>query len=100
MKKNPHFKFLSVLSLILLIFASCVSDIDLANVSKNAKIDQSLGLPIGEANLTIMDLFDKFGLSNNVNTTKEEISYLSTVSCEYKLESFSLTGELPVFIIA
>jgi len=97
MKKNPHFKFLSVLSLILLIFASCVSDIDLANVSKNAKIDQSLGLPIGEANLTIKDLFDKFGLPSEIDTTQNEIAYQKSFSGEYKLQSFNLNDSLPPY---
>jgi len=97
MKKNPHFKFLSVLSLILLIFASCVSDIDLANVSKNAKIDQSLGLPIGEANLTIKDLLDKFGLPSEIDTTQNEITYQKSFSGEYKLQSFHLNDSLPPY---
>ena len=97
MRKNLHFKLLSVLCLIILIFSSCVSDIDLANVSKNAKIDQSLGLPIGEANLTIKDLLDKFGLPSEIDTTQNEIAYQKSFSGEYKLQSFNLNDSLPPY---
>ena len=97
MRKNLHFKLLPVLCLVMLIFSSYVSDIDLANVSKNAKIDQSLGLPIGEANLTIKDLLDKFGLPSEIDTTQNEIAYQKSFSGEYKLQSFNLNDSLRSF---
>ena len=98
MKKHLLFKVSLILSLILLIFISCVSDIDLSNISKTAKIDQSIGLPIGEANLSIKDLLKKFGLPSNIDTLSNEIFYQASTEGVYNFRPFNLIDSVKPYV--
>ena len=94
MKKKLYFKLSVVLGLILLIFISCISDVDLSNISNKVKIDQSIGIPVGEATLSIKDLLTKFGLPSNIDTLSNEIFYQASTTGEYLYKPFNLVDSL------
>ena len=94
MKKKIYFKASLAFCLILIFFISCMSDVDLSNISKTAKIDQSIGLPIAEVNLSIRDLFTKFGLPNNIDTVSNEIYYQVNTPGEYNFKPFNLVDSI------
>lgn len=94
MRTKLYFKLSPVLSLILLICTSCISDVDLSNISKNVKIDQSLGIPVSEANMTIKDLLTKFGLPSNIDTLSNEIFYQANITGEYNFHPINLADSL------
>ncbi len=51
MKRKIILNCLSVILISFGMFTSCMSDVDLSNISDELKIDQSLVLPIGEATI-------------------------------------------------
>ena len=59
MKKNSVIRFLSLSLISSFSLTSCMTDVDLTNISDNLKIDQSLVLPLGEASLTLQDILNQ-----------------------------------------
>ena len=98
MKRNSDLKsILLIFTIILLFFNSCMSDVDLLNVSKDIKIDQSLVIPVGEAKLTIKDVLNKFGLPTGIDTLSTEIYMQNTASTEYTFKPVNLADSVKPF---
>ena len=76
---------------------SCLSDVDLLNVSKDIQIDQSLVIPVGEAKLTISDIFRKFGLPGNIDPLSNEIYFQNSISTEYTFKPINLADSVKPF---
>jgi len=94
MKIVLNFKHLLAFYLLVILTTSCLSDVDLLHISKDAKIDESLVLPIGEANMSIKDMFKKWGMPTNIDTLSNEIYYTTTGSSEFSFHPFSLVDSL------
>ena len=64
MKRNYTFKFLSIICVLSFVLSLCNSGIDLSNIfDSSIKINESLVLPIGKANLTTNNIFEvKMGI--------------------------------------
>ncbi|MEI8273763.1 MAG: hypothetical protein WCG08_14200 [Paludibacter sp.] len=98
MKRNSITKStLFIFSSLFFLFNSCISDVDLLHISNEIKIDQSLVLPIGEAKLTINDIFMRFGMPSGIDTLSNEIYYQNTSSTEYTFKPVNLTDSIKPF---
>lgn len=82
----------------LLLINSCTNDINLLSISTDAKIDQSLVLPVAEAKLTINDIITKLGLPSGIDTLNNEISYLNTTNAEFLFKPFNIADSLKPFV--
>ncbi len=90
--------FLLVISSIgFFFFSSCVTDYDFFDVSTDIKIDESLVLPVAEANVTVDDLLKKFGLPDNVDTTNSQISYVDTFQFEFNYPDLNRADTIKPF---
>lgn len=59
------------------IFYACSSGIDLSAIDDSSiKLDESLVMPIGEANLTVKDVINRIGLPSELDTASNEINFL------------------------
>ena len=97
MKRNSKSTLL-IFSFILLLFNSCMSDVDLLNISNDLKIDQSLVIPVGEAKVTINDIFRKLGvLPTGIDTLSTEIYYQNISSMEYSFKPVNLSDSIKPF---
>lgn len=92
MKKKSLLKSLYLLWLSPILFASCVSDVDLANFSKDIKIDESLVFPIGKDSLSIKDILTGLKLNNSFITDADTIKFLVSDSSEYTLKDKDFTA--------
>ena len=92
--KRKNIKFYIFSLLIGLITASCLSDVDLINFSKDIKLDESLVFPIGDAKVTIKDILNKYGLPQNIDTTNTEISYVNSFSTEFKFDNLNFRDSI------
>ena len=99
MKRNLISKSsILILSTILVIFNSCLSDVDLLNISNDIKIDQSLVVPIGEAKVTINDIFKRFGVPSGIDTLSNDIYYQNMSSIEYAFKPVNLADSIKPFV--
>jgi len=92
--KRKILKFYIFPLLICLFTASCLSDVDLINFSKDIKLDESLVLPVGDAKVTIKDILSKYGLPQNIDTTNTEISYVNSFSAEFKFDNLNFRDSI------
>ncbi|MDO9153049.1 MAG: hypothetical protein Q7U47_04970 [Paludibacter sp.] len=69
--------------------SSCMNDVDLANISSDVKIDQSLVLPLGEINLTLKDMLNQLE-TEMINTSGNEINILMFDTLGYELGNINL----------
>jgi len=98
MKRNCILKFLSIICVLSFVFSSCNSGIDLSDIDDpTIKIDESLVLPLGEANLTLKDVIEKIGLPTGVDTIANEIYFQWAFYDEFSFEKFSLADSIRPF---
>jgi hypothetical protein len=98
MKRNYWLKFLSIICVFLFILSSCNSGIDLSVIEDpSIKIDESLVLPIGEANLTIKDVIEKIGLPTGIDTLANEIYFQWAFADEIGFKTLNLTDSIKPF---
>jgi len=97
-RKSISVTTLLIFNSILLLFSSCMSDVDLLNISNELKIDQSLVIPVGEAKLTINDIFKKFGVPSGIDTLSNDIYYQNTSSMEYAFKPVNLADSVKPLI--
>lgn len=88
---------LVVFSISVFFFSSCVTDYDFFDVSTDIKIDESLVLPVAEANVTLGDLLKKFGLPDNIDTTNSLISYADTFKFEFNYADLNRADTIKPF---
>lgn len=91
--------FLMVFAMTMFLLISCVNDVDLLKISNDLKINQSLVIPLGEANLTIKDIIAKLGIPANVDTLNSEIYYQNLSTAEYTFRLFNLADSIKPFKI-
>ncbi len=70
-------------------FTSCV-DIDLTNISKDVQINESLVVPIGEAELSIGDILDKITLPDGIVTDVDTIKFVTEFNNEYSFRNVDM----------
>ena len=87
-----------ILSTVLVLFNSCLSDVDLLNISNDIKIDQSLVIPVGEAKVTINDIFKRFGVPSGIDTLSNDIYYQNISSIEYAFKPVNLADSIKPFV--
>lgn len=92
MKKKSIIKCLSALLVSSATLTSCMSDIDLSNISKDVKIDESLVVPIGEASYTIEDLIKKFDTKGTftINPDSADVFFDQVANSEFKFREIDL----------
>jgi len=96
MKKNTFFIFLFSVWTFSILFISC-NNVDLINFSKDIKFDESLVLPIGETNLTVKDIFSRFGVPNDVDTINNEVYFQWSVKDEMSYNSLNFADSILPF---
>ena len=86
MKKNSVIRFLSLSLISSFSLTSCMTDVDLTNISDNLKIDQSLVLPLGEAGLTLQDILNKLDTVENIGSEDNQIfvQYSDSLLWDYR----------------
>ena len=89
MKKKLVFLYSIMVGLLGFNLTSCV-DINLSNVSKDVQINESLVLPIGEANLNVGDLLSKFNLPNQIVTDADTINFVTEINKDYTFLNVNL----------
>lgn len=91
-------KKIFAMSLISLAFIySCVNDIDLSDFSKEAVIDQSLVIPVGEANITLADILNQINMSDIIGTEGTSIYAYYRDSLDWMLRDISfMDGLVPL----
>ncbi|MFT3753877.1 MAG: hypothetical protein QM800_13695 [Paludibacter sp.] len=98
MKRNCRLKFLSIICVFPFFLLSCNSGIDLTDIDDpSIKYDASLGLPLGEANLTVKDVINKIGLPSGVDTLANEIYQQWTFTDEMGFKTLSLADSIKLF---
>lgn len=98
MKRNSRLKFLSIICVLSFILSSCNSGIDLSVVDDpSIKIDGSLAIPIGEANLTVKDVIEKIGLPTGVDTVASEIYLQWAFTDEMGFKTLNLADSIKPF---
>jgi len=76
MKRNYKSIFLPVFCVFLYILSSCSTGIDLSNIDDTSiKLDESLILPVAEANLSVKDILSNIALPPGVFTSDNEIFF-------------------------
>lgn len=82
---------------ICLFLVSCLSDLDLTNISKDVQLDQSLVLPVGSVRISVQDLLDKYGLPLNIDTADSELNYSNNFDHEISLDKVELNDSIIPF---
>lgn len=78
------------------LLTSCMNDIDLMNISKEIKIDESLVLPIGEANMSLeeilanQDLMAKIDSQGLISAQGFEVLFQDTSNVSFKFREINL----------
>ena len=94
MKTKSLFKILSILWICSMIFTSCMSDVELSNVSKDILIDESLVVPVGVDTIKIKELLQKLSKDNQVTTDPAgqgtEIYFEKEEKYDYSFRNISL----------
>jgi len=109
MKKISFIKDLSILLLCSTVLTSCMNDVDLLNISNEIKIDESLVLPIGEANMSLEEILANQKLMAEVDSQGLiisqgiEVLFQDTSSVSFKFREIDLAGtsqklSLPYFV--
>jgi len=89
MKRKSFFKFLLATGVFALLLFSC-TEIDLTNISKDIKIDESLVIPIANGNVSIKDILGQMSSQNELVTNGDTISYVSNFSYSYNFKDIGL----------
>lgn len=98
MKRNCRLKFLSIICVLPLFLLSCNSGIDLSDIDDpSVKFDPSLGLPLGEVNLTVKDVINKIGLPSGVDTLANEIYLQWAFTDEMGFKTLNLADSIKPF---
>ncbi len=98
MKRNCRLKFLSIICALPVFFYSCNSGIDLSNIDDpTLKFDESLVLPLGEANLSVKDVIEKIGLPTGVDTVASEIYLQWAFTDEMGFKTLNLADSIKPF---
>ncbi len=84
MKRKNAIKCLLAFGISSAFFTSCTNDINLLDVSPEITIDESLVLPVGEANLSVADLLASLDSTNFIKTDGTEVYFELTDSDEFK----------------
>lgn len=86
MKKNSVIRVLSLSLVSSFLLTSCMTDVDLTNVSDNLKIDQSLVLPLGEAGLTLEDILNQLDTIEYIGSEEDQIfvQYSDSLLWDYR----------------
>lgn len=92
MKSRSIFKILSMFWVSSMIFTGCMSDVDLSNVSGDILVDESLVVPVGEANTNMQELLKKLDLKNLVTNDPNEIYFESLDSTSYSFRDVNLVA--------
>ncbi len=72
-------------------FHACMEDLDLANIDKEFTVDQSLVLPLGEANLTLADILEQID-NDLIKTEGTDIFVNFEDTLEWSYRVFDLLG--------
>jgi hypothetical protein len=95
MKRNCKLKFLSIICVTTCILASCNSGIDLGAIDDSSVLfDESLVLPVGEANLTVKEFLSKINIPSKVDTAANEIFFKWDFKDDMVLSTFSLSDSI------
>lgn len=95
MKQTNKFKNVLSCCLFSFFFFSCNSGIDLGAIDDTSiKIDGTLVVPVGEANLTVKDLFDKIGIPSGLDTLHNEIFFTWNYSDNMTFPEFKFADEI------
>lgn len=74
---------------------SCNAGIDLGAIDDTSiKIDGTLVVPVGEANLTVKDLFDKIGIPSGLDTLHNEIFFSWNYSDNVTFPEFTFADKI------
>jgi hypothetical protein len=101
-------KYISLALAFLLLFFSCVSDIDLSNISKEISLHPNLVVPIGEVNMNLGEILSNAVTPGDITYgVNDEINFMSLDTINFKIpEMISLdqsssmlsqTINLPIF---
>lgn len=95
MKRNYSFKFLTIICVLTYILSSCNTGIDLSAIDDSSiKIDESLVMPVGEANMSLKQLLDKIGIPDGIDTTASEINFTWKFTEYVKFKSLNLSDSI------
>jgi hypothetical protein len=90
-------RFLNVISLLVsLFFVSCMSDIELSNISGKISIDPSLVLPLGKVTVNLGDIIAANDSDKVLSTDLAEITYQRTDSLIFSYPKIDIAGNIPV----
>ena len=89
MKRKAIIKFLSTVWILMFLFSSC-NDINLANISNDLKIDESLVIPIGEGSASIGDILSKVVNDSNLFIDADTINYVSNYTYDYSFKPIDI----------
>jgi len=92
MKKNLLRKGLISAGLVLMM-ASCVNDVDLANLNEDFAIDESLILPLGSMDMSVNDLLDSIDI-NHVGRNTADVFYEAEDSTEFPFRQVDLNSKI------
>jgi hypothetical protein len=98
MKRNCMFKYLSVLCLIICISVSCNTGIDLGALDDSSVLfDESLVVPVGEANMTVKEFLTKITVPSTVDTAANEIFFKWSFTDNMVFKSLKFSDSIPPF---
>ncbi|MEI7502284.1 MAG: hypothetical protein WCJ61_03285 [Paludibacter sp.] len=96
MKKQTILKFLALLWVSTLFF-SCDPGIDLSKLDTSVQIDQSLIVPIGEANVSIQDLLTQLKFDNELGSDPDSIMFETNLEKSYSVPPMNLLKNAVTF---
>ncbi|MEI8087180.1 MAG: hypothetical protein WCG93_13300 [Paludibacter sp.] len=96
MKKQTILKFLSLLW-VSAFFISCDPGVDLSKLDTSMQIDQSLVVPIGEANVSIQDLLTQLKFDNALGTDPDSILFETNLEKSYSVPPMNLLKNAVTF---
>src|ERR1035437_2177764 len=90
-------RFLNVILLLLsLFFVSCMSDIELSDISGEICIDPSLVMPLGGVTVNLGDIIAANDLDKMLSTNLAEIIYQRADSLIFSYPKIDIVGNIPV----
>ncbi len=92
MKKNLLIKGI-LCSALVFMFASCVNDVDLADLTEDFAIDQSLILPLGSVQMTVNDLLDSTDI-DHIGRSAADVYYEAEDSTEFSFRQVDLSSKM------
>ena len=91
MKKTPFYNLLVGIFISSVFFSSCMTDVDLTNLSSKVFLDESLVIPIGSSSISMEELLKTIGDQKVIGTAGNEIYFQKLDSTFFKFRDINLS---------